>query len=291
MLAADFLCLIKSEGNLQVNIDTDKFSGIICPKCSKKLHTESNCLKCDSGHTYDISSCGYVNLLPPHKQGTVPGDNKEMVQARRAFLNNGYYKPLANKLSEVIKLISPKIIADIGCGEGYYTSKVTDFSDCKIIGFDISKFALAYAAKAYKNVSFCVANLHNLPLEDAFCDAILCCFCAYDEIEFARILRNNGKFVLVTPGKRHLFGLKSVLYEEPYENDVETEFENFELCDTYEVSYEISVPHEDIWNLFSMTPYYWKTSKEDAEKLKNIDTLYTEADFIIRVFRKRGTHD
>lgn len=274
-----------------MNIETDKFLGVMCPKCLNNLHVESNCLTCDNGHTYDISSRGYVNLLPPHKQGAVPGDNKEMVQARRAFLNKDYYKPLADKLAEVISQMSPSVIADVGCGEGYYTGRISNIPDCKIIGFDISKYALAYAAKAYKKASFCVANLHNLPLKDEYCDVILCCFCAYDVTEFARILRNNGKFVLVTPGKKHLFGLKSILYEEPYENDTEIELAKFELCDTYKIKYELNILHEDIWNLFSMTPYYWKTSKENSEKLKNIDTLYTEADFIIRVFQKRGLND
>lgn len=274
-----------------MNIEADKFSGIICPKCSKILQMYGNCLKCENGHSYDISSKGYVNLLPPHKKGTVPGDNKEMVQARRAFLNKDYYKLLAHELSCIVNKIAPKVLADIGCGEGYYTSKLIQGNECKILGFDISKFALAYAAKAYKNAAFYVANLHSLPLENEYCDAILCCFCAYDEIEFARILKNNGKFVLVTPGKRHLFGLKSVLYESPYENDTEISLSKFELCDTHEVSYEIDVPKEDIWNLFSMTPYYWKTSKEDSKKLNNIDTLHTEVDFIIRIFQKRGIND
>lgn len=267
-------------------MNTDKFSDIICPKCSQSMHFDGKSLRCENGHCYDVSSKGYVNLLPPHKQGTVPGDNKEMVRARRAFLDKGYYKPLSDKLCEIIKRLAPELVADIGCGEGYYTGKISQALCCKTVGFDVSKYALSYAAAAYGDIDFCVANLHNIPLKNESCSAVLCCFCAYDEAEFARILKNGGKFILVTPGKRHLFGLKSVLYEKPYENSTELEFDKFKLAETHKITYDICVEHSDIWNLFSMTPYYWKTSKEAAERLKNIEKLHTEADFLIRVYQK-----
>ncbi len=267
--------------------DPNKFSGIACPNCAKTLHVENGCLKCEEGHSYDISSRGYVNLLLQHKKGTIPGDNKDMVRARRTFLNNGYYKPLADKLAQVMDDISASMVADIGCGEGYYTGRIASGGDRHVTGFDISKFALSYAANTYKDIAFCVATLHDLPLDDDAFDTILCCFCAYDEVEFSRVLNENGKFVLVTPGKRHLFGLKKVLYDNPYENNTDIQLKYFELVDTYEVSYDIAVPHDDIWNLFSMTPYYWKTSKEGANRLKALDELNTEVDFIIRVFQKK----
>ena len=73
---------------------SNKFSKIICPICRNKLKSVSNMLKCKNNHSYDISSDGYINLLPPHKNGYIPGDNKEMVRARRNFLNGDYYLPL-----------------------------------------------------------------------------------------------------------------------------------------------------------------------------------------------------
>jgi hypothetical protein len=35
-----------------------------------------------------------------------------------------------------------------------------------------------------------------------------------------------------------------------------------------------------------MTPYYWKTSKSDADKLRELEELETELDFEIAVFEK-----
>ena len=42
----------------------------------------------------------------------------------------------------------------------------------------------------------------------------------------------------------------------------------------------------DIHALFQMTPYYWKTPKEGAERLAALDTLTTRIAFRIHVFRK-----
>ena len=40
-----------------------------------------------------------------------------------------------------------------------------------------------------------------------------------------------------------------------------------------------------IMSLFAMTPYYWRTSPEDAEKLSAINELSTEVDIIISVYK------
>ena len=42
----------------------------------------------------------------------------------------------------------------------------------------------------------------------------------------------------------------------------------------------------DIHNLFQMTPYYWKTSKEGATRLAALEQLTTRISFRIHVFRK-----
>ena len=38
--------------------------------------------------------------------------------------------------------------------------------------------------------------------------------------------------------------------------------------------------------LFMMTPYYYKTSRADQEKLEKLDTLSTNLDFGVFVMRK-----
>ena len=83
-------------------------------------------------------------------------------------------------------------------------------------------------------------------------------------------------------------GLKQVLYENPYLNpgraDLPTQMEE---VDRRRLTYTVRVEgNETIEALFSMTPYYWRTSESDRIKLKNIDTLQTELDFDIFIYKK-----
>ena len=43
---------------------------------------------------------------------------------------------------------------------------------------------------------------------------------------------------------------------------------------------------EEIRDLFMMTPYFYKTSREDQEKLLNIPRLSTETEFGVDVYRR-----
>ena len=68
---------------------------LACPKCHQQLHLENKTLKCENNHCYDISKRGYINLLlNPDKATNNPGDSKESLVARKAYLNKGYYDML-----------------------------------------------------------------------------------------------------------------------------------------------------------------------------------------------------
>ena len=94
--------------------------------------------KCKNGHTFDRSKEGYYNLL--FSCGGVHGDNKEMVLARREFLNTGAYRPLAERVAALAKDHTGKgELIDVGCGEGYYTEIISGAlasSGGAVCGFD-----------------------------------------------------------------------------------------------------------------------------------------------------------
>ena len=72
-----------------------------CPLCGGTLHGEND-LKCEKGHCFDRAREGYWHLLPVQSMRTkAPGDSKEMVAARRAFLNAGYYGIFGQALGEL----------------------------------------------------------------------------------------------------------------------------------------------------------------------------------------------
>ena len=72
-----------------------------CPLCGGVLQGEND-LKCEKGHCFDRAREGYWHLLPVQSMRTkAPGDSKEMVAARRAFLNAGYYGIFGQALGEL----------------------------------------------------------------------------------------------------------------------------------------------------------------------------------------------
>lgn len=59
-------------------------------------------------HCYDIAKEGYVNLLVANrKHSKDPGDDKEMVAARRRFLEEDHYAPLRGALCRLISACAP----------------------------------------------------------------------------------------------------------------------------------------------------------------------------------------
>ena len=263
---------------------------LICPKCRTQLNIADKSLKCSNNHCFDLAKEGYVNLLISNKNGSFIGDNKDMALSRRDFLNKGYFKLLADSLcNELYALGSDSpFVLDICCGEGYYSSYLKEHHAGKYYGFDISKEMVRLAAKRKNDVSYFVANMTDIPLSDSSVDFAFHLFAPFYEKEFYRVLNNNGVLISVTPGKRHLFSLKELLYDTPYENDLTPpETSLLKLKEQKNIRAEITLTsHEDIISLFKMTPYYYHTSNECKQRLNNISSLKTEIEFILNIFVK-----
>ena len=193
---------------------------LLCPLCNNYLtkNDKNNFYKCTNNHCYDIAKEGYTNLLLANqKHSLCPGDNKEMVNARKEFLNKDYFLPLSNKINDILTdYCNNKNIAilDAGCGTGYYLNNLQKkFNNCSYFGVDISKFAVMKASKENKNISYFTANIFNLPFSNNSIDIILNIFAPKPEKEFRRILKNNGIILEVTPSTNHMIELKKVLYD------------------------------------------------------------------------------
>ena len=268
-----------------------------CPLCKAKLFQNEHSLKCEHGHSFDISAEGYVHLLPANKMNSkVPGDSKEMAASRSAFLDKGYYEPLLLELEKtVLELAKDEetSVLDCGCGEGYYTSNIAKelknrIPKAKIAGFDISRPSVRRAAKRTKEVEFAVASVFDIPVPDEEFDILLNVFSPLSIAEYSRVLKNGGYYIYVVPAARHLWELKAAIYDVPYENrEEDTPYEGFEHVETRRVRYKTEIrTSEDIFALFRMTPYYWKTSAKGAEKLKKYESLLTEVAFDIHIYKK-----
>lgn len=266
-----------------------------CPICGEMMQQQDRSLRCLKGHSFDMARSGYVNLLPANKKHAKnPGDNSLMVHARREFLEAGYYAPLREKLQEVMCRYGKQhgVLLDCGCGEGYYTQGVADAlqqqdTPMEIYGIDIAKVAVDAAAKRLKTGHFSVGSVYHLPVSDHCCDSMMSIFAPYCGTEFQRVLKKDGVMILVIPAKKHLWGLKSAIYEHPYPNEVKDyALEGFSLLQVDYVHEMIQLnTAEDIQNLFRMTPYYYKTGREEHARLEELTELETEISFEILQYK------
>lgn len=266
---------------------------LICPVCKNALHKEEKSYFCngEKKHCFDISSTGHVNLCPGKATG---GDDKKAVRSRTEFLNLGYYQPISDKICDILsKLNSESAIVDAGCGEGYYTNRVAQSTGAKIYGFDLSKEAIISASKSAKkrgisNAVFAVGGIYDLPVASESADAITNIFAPCADEEFYRVLKTGGLLVVVTAGKNHLYGLKKAVYDTVYLNEERADMpKNMTFIEKHNVSYSITINDQDaIRNLFAMTPYSYRTSERDMNKLMSLTSLETVVEVDIFVYRK-----
>ena len=272
---------------------------LICPICGEPLINEGRAFTCGSGHSYDIAASGYCNLLRPGKmRNRTSGDDREMVVSRGRFLSAGYYRPVLDRIADILQAYVPHgVLLDAGCGEGYYTNGIAGMlEDLSVIGIDASKHAVDAAAKGARRagvaerVSYITGTIAEMPVAENAADAVLSLFapCYYDE--FARVTRPGGYLLIGSAGPSHLRELKAVLYGEgEVRPNVPIDHRGLSLSAGYTpvldacVNYKTTVAGEHIDALFSMTPYRWRTPREGVERLSGLHEIEVavEVDFTL----------
>ena len=269
-----------------------------CPLCSAPLEREETRWLCPAGHSFDRASAGYVNLLPANrKHSKNPGDDRDMVAARSAFLDKGYYQPLREALCQAVTEYAVNfpdpVLVDSGCGEGYYTAGLfqalcREELSPRTAGVDLSKAALRRAAKRLPQGEFAIASAYRLPLADASADVLVNIFSPLAIDEFARVLRPWGLFCYAVPSARHLWEMKQIRYPHTYEKPVKQEdYPGFVWRSVKEIRHTVCLEcGTDIMALFRMTPYAWKTPREGVARLEELDRLDCQIGFDLHLYQR-----
>lgn len=274
------------------------FNQLACPLDGQPLTRHDKRWVCLSGHSYDIARQGYTHLLPvQHKRSRQPGDSKEMVQARKRFLNAGYYDAIARALSEAtLKDATPDqplACLDAGCGEGYYLRRLIESASADqpldIAGLDISKWAVLEAAKQDKQSTWVVGTNAHLPVQNHSVDRVLCVFGfpVYDE--FARVLKPGGRLIQIDPGADHLRELRAVLYSQVKEGRPSDSAapDGFQSVSEERVRQSVRViGQEAIQDLLGMTPHGYRAPKDGLERVSALEEIEVSVDVLVRVFEK-----
>ena len=296
----------------------DFLEAVRCPLCGGALTAVpgGGCLRCASGHSYDLARAGYVNLLPPGKKNNAKtGDERDMIRARSEFLRRGFYDPIDETLASALadhaagETEKPFRIADLGAGEGYHTCRTAAILAQKLgrpvdaLGFDASKAGAEAGCRLAKSLGFLEkdglaappeqwtspvraavlpGNIFRLPLADHGMDAAMSLFAPVPWEEAARILIPGGILAVVSAGREHLVKMRAILYDEVRLTDFHPAppegFDKLTLLSRRTVSFPVTLSSQaQIAALFMMTPFYHRTGDAGRERLGALESLAVTA--------------
>lgn len=274
------------------------FLALSCPLDGAPLHRKGASWCCAAGHTFDIASQGYTNLLPvQHKRSLDPGDSKEMVAARRRFLTAGHYLQIAEMVNHAmlanLSMESTTACLDAGCGEGYYLRQLAGAASrngqtLALLGLDISKWAVLAAAKQAKDSAWVVGSNANLPVLPATLDRVLCMFGFPVYPEFARVLKPGGLLLQVDAGPDHLRELREVIYptlKPPREPETQAP-EGFTRLEGQSLRYSVHIAGaEPISDLLTMTPHLYRANAEGRARAAALTEISLTVDVRLSSFQ------
>ncbi len=273
----------------------DTFSALACPLDGEPLNQSGTCWRCPAGHSFDVARQGYLHLLPVQKKRSLdPGDSKDMVAARRRFLNAGFYQPIAGAVNKAVAPgaadAKPLACLDAGCGEGYYLRQLAAANterSLALVGVDISKWATLAAAKQDKRPRWLVGSNANLPVLNGSLDCVLCLFGFPVYSEFARVLKPGGILIQADAGPDHLRELREIIYpslkpEKPPAVDVP---EGFLSLGTETIRYSLTLESQEaIADLLAMTPHFYRAPAEGRVRAETLETLAVTVEVTLRRF-------
>jgi 23S rRNA (guanine745-N1)-methyltransferase len=280
------------------------FQALACPLDGEPLQHSGSTWRCQAGHSFDIASQGYSHLLPvQHKRSRDPGDSKEMVAARRRFLDGGFYQPIAAAVSKAALADLPATqtasCLDAGCGEGYYLRHLAataagNGQALALLGLDISKWAILSAAKQDPRPNWVVGSNARLPVQARSIDRLLCLFGFPVHAEFARVLKPDGQLLQVDAGPDHLRELREIIYPtlKP-ERTLDLQAPpGFAGLSSVSLRYSLELAgQETIADLLAMTPHLYRASAERRALAAQLTTLSVTVDVRLTVMTRRDTQN
>jgi 23S rRNA (guanine745-N1)-methyltransferase len=279
-------------------------SALACPVCGLELSVRAADAICPNRHAFDRARSGYLNLLLSNKkQSAEPGDSVAMLQSRRAFLQAGFYDPMAEAVTtavaDVLRGRGDSRVADLGCGEGFFTARVKrtlsapDAPAPAIYGLDVSRPGIRMATALDRTITWIVGSLHRSPFLPQSLDVAVSVFAPIDPADARRILRDDGALVTVTPGPDHLDALRIIIYSSvkphPQVPAVMAGDTLFDLSTSTRVRYPIALESAaDITHLLAMTPYAWHIKRDAKAHIATLTRLELTVDVYVSVFRPRA---
>ncbi len=257
-----------------------------------------------AGHSFDMAREGYCNLLVvQHKASRDPGDSKDMVAARRRFLEAGHFAPIADRMFNTVReCVSGATgglsnIVDAGCGEGYYLDRLSQFAVSNpepgtlgLAGIDVSKWAVKAATRRKAPVTWLVANSRTPPFLAGSVDLVLCLFGFPVWEGFKKIQKPDGHVLLVDPAADHLLELRQIIYptvrHSPPPRLAAAEAAGYRLLREEGLRFSATLTDaETIQDLVAMTPHAHRVAQAGQIALADLSTLVVTVDVAFRLLK------
>lgn len=263
---------------------------LACPLCRGTLAAEGTALRCPAGHSFDVASTGYVNLLArPVKTGY----DSALFEARRRVCAAGFFNALLDEIVPIINALHMEnpIVLDAGCGEGSQLAYVAKATNAFGIGVDLSKEGVRVAAREHPGLVWLVGDLARLPLADVSVDAIINVLSPSNYAEFNRALAPGGLCVKAAPGEGYLRELRHALYdgsrEEHSNASVAVLFgHSFTDVTQREVRAEFPVTPELWADIVQMSPLSWGGGEAAVRAALESPPARVTLDFLLLAGRK-----
>ncbi|WP_372864127.1 putative RNA methyltransferase [Spongiibacter sp.] len=274
---------------------------LCCPLDGAAMQRDQHQWRCPAGHSFDIARQGYINLLPvQHKKSRDPGDSKEMVAARKHFLDSGHYAPIAAAINALLNDNTDDQhtlqVLDAGCGDGYYLQALSQSLDrdkrqLVATGLDISKWALRSCLQRNRQLNGIVASNRQVPLPDASVDILLCAFGFPVYAEFARLLRPGGLYLQVDSGPDHLLEMRQQLYREVRRSDAPSLDAGQQhigpvIAERRLQTHTADLNAEELTQLLQMTPHYYRASADARQQLLAQAPMALSLDVRLRLLQR-----
>jgi len=275
---------------------------LVCSVCRGPLANQPQSVVCAHGHSFDRAREGYVNLL----RGKPAGDSKEMLLARRRFLEAGRYRAVSDAVNGMVaghlarrEGSAASVILDVGCGEGYYLRQLAaalptdDALAPRLVGIDNSRDAIRLAAGSDPTTCLVVADVHELiPLASGSVEVLINIFSPRNPGEFARVIAPGGMLLIVIPQPGHLRLLRSLApllgIQEGKEDRLLAEYGNaFEHLSTMPVEYDLVLTGDEVIDLITMSPTFRHIAPESLDALRDLGEAPAGVRVTVLVFRRR----
>ena len=185
--------------------------------------------------------------------------------ARAPFPIPGHFAGIADLVADLAADVPRErgCVLDLGAGTGYYLARVLETVDRPGIALDVSKHAARVAARAHPRVGAVVADAWSgVPVRGRAVSVLLNVFAPRNPREMRRVLRPDGRAVVVVPEPGHLreliaeYGLMAVDGRKP-ERLREQFADRFVVESEHPYETTLALSAAEVSRLIGMGPNAW----------------------------------